>query len=175
MKNKVLILIMLLFMGNFNVFMAANCNNPIADGQGEGVKLVTLYIFSESEAYKQVGPSKKLLYDNPDPFVSIIKFKVHQNGVELKLEKIEYEIVNEKREITPLETLFKINPKKGEVYSYEGGFPEGAPYHRLTVKYKGREVKYLLDWGLMLVDIGDPDGPLETTEKDLYSGDEGDE
>ena len=139
MKNKVLILIMLLFMGNFNVFMAANSNNLIADGQGEGVKLVTLYVFSGSEAYKQVGPSKKLLYDDPDPFVSIIKFKVHQNGVELKLEKIEYEIVNGKKERTPLETSFKINPKKGEVYSYEGLFPEGEPYQRLTVRYKGRE------------------------------------
>ena len=139
MKNKVLILIMLLFMGNFNVFMAANSNNLIADGQGEGVKLVTLYVFSGSEAYKQVGPSKKLLYDDPDPFVSIIKFKVHQNGVELKLEKIEYEIVNGKKEITPLETSFKINPKKGEVYSYEGLFPEGEPYQRLTVRYKGKK------------------------------------
>ena len=139
MKNKVLILIMLLFMGNFNVFMAANSNNLIADGQGEGVKLVTLYVFSGSEAYKQVGPSKKLLYDDPDPFVSIIKFKVHQNGVELKLEKIEYEIVNGKKEITPLETSFKINPKKGEVYSYEGLFPEGEPYQWLTVRYKGKK------------------------------------
>ena len=97
MKNKVLILIMLLFMGSFNVFMAANSNNLITDGQGKGVKPATLYVFSESDAYKQVGPSKKLLYDDPDPFVSIIKFKVHQNGIELKLEKIEYEIVNEKK------------------------------------------------------------------------------
>lgn len=80
-----------------------------------------------------------------------------------------------KKEITPLETLFKINPKKSEVYSYEGLFPEREPYQWLTVKYKGKEVKYLLDWGLMLVDTGHPDGPLETTEKDLYSGDEGDE
>lgn len=105
-----------------------------------------------------------------------MKIRIYESGVELKLESVEYrDFGNDKWELVTTGTLFNEKTEKNGVYSFSSILPEGIPYHKLTVKYNGKEVRYVLDWGLSIIIDENTGEPIdEVSEIDFYSGDKGD-
>ena len=173
MKRKIVVLLsmFLLFLGIIQIGNSA-VKSPLSK---KGKKLATLYTYSGTDAFKKVGKSRKWLYKTSD--FPEMKIKIYEDGVELKLESIEYrDFGNDKSGFITTGTLFDEKTVKNGVYSFSSILPEGLPYHKLTVRYNGKEIKYILDWGLSIVSDKKTGEPVdELSEIDLYSGDNGDE
>ena len=52
--------------------------------------------------------------------------------------------------------------------------PESSDTQRMTVEYKGKKIKYYLDYGLRLIMTDEEEGPEDTEVVELFSGDTGD-
>ena len=141
---------------------------------GIGVHLMSLYEYPV-KGYEKYGQITRIRYKNDfyDPVNYPdhgIKFVVHQNGVKVKVEQVEYVETRYKT----LGTLFEISPIKGKVYAFDGVLPEGAATQRMTVEYKGKKIKYYLDFGLRLILKDKEEGPEDMEVVELFSGDTGD-
>ena len=145
-----------------------------AHSSGIGVHLMSLYEYPV-KGYEKYGKINRIRYKNDfyDPVNYPdhgIKFVVHQNGVKVKVEQVEYVETRYKT----LGTLFEISPIKGKVYAFDGVLPEGAATQRMTVEYKGKKIKYYLDFGLRLILKDKEEGPEDMEVVELFSGDTGD-
>ena len=172
MKSKIFnvaILILMLFLTVISLK-----GNEITHSSGKGAHLMSLY--EEPVPLPASLRGKKVTrihYNGEDDYSEDgIKFVVHQDGIKLKLENVEYrEFSGDDWRLVTLGTLFTFTPKKGEVYSFTGILPEGIPSQRLVVEYKGKSIKYNLRYDLRLVMVDGEPEDVEVVE--LYSGDKG--
>ena len=128
---------------------------------GIGVHLMSLYEYPV-KGYEKYGKINRIRYKNDfyDPVNYPdhgIKFVVHQNGVKVKVEQVEYIGGDSDSRYETLGTLF-----------------ESAATQRMTVEYKGKKIKYYLDYGLRLIMTDEEEGPEDTEVVELFSGDTGD-
>ena len=145
---------------------------------GIGVHLMSLYEYPV-KGYEKYGKINRIRYKNDfyDPVNYPdhgIKFVVHQNGVKVKVEQVEYIGGDSDSRYETLGTLFEMSPIKGKVYAFDGVLPESAATQRMTVEYKGKKIKYYLDYGLRLIMTYEEEGPEDTEVVELFSGDTGD-
>lgn len=175
MKNKIFntaTLILMLFI------MAISLKGEqIRHASGKGEHLMSIYEHPVPLPVSLQGKKATRIFYNGDNCYNDdgIKFVVYQDGVKLKLEKVEYrEFPNDDWRFVTLGTLFTFSPKKGQLYSFNGVLPEGVPSQRLTVEYRGKSIKYYLHYGLRLVSSGEDDEPEDMEVVELYSGDAGD-
>lgn len=172
MKTEFMILLTTILL-LFGIVQKAEAYNE-SSSSGKGKRLATLYTYEKTDAFRKAGKSQKWLYRTSD--LPEMKIKIYEDGVELKLESIEYyEIDDDNWKMITTGTLFDTRTVKNGVYSFSSIIPEGIPYHKLTVRYKGKEIKYLLDWGMAIVVDENGEPVDEITEIDLYSGDKGNE
>ena len=171
MKSKFIILISSLIMF-FGISQIGN-SYSYSYGNKKGKKLATLYTYSETEAFKKAGKSHKWLYKSNN--LHEMKIKIYEDGVNLKLEDVELrDTGNDSVRYVRVRTLFDEKTEKNKVYSFSSIIPEGLAAHSLTLRYKGREIKYLLDWGLIIVTDEETGEPVdELIELDFYSEDKG--
>ena len=145
---------------------------------GIGDHLMSLYEYPVT-GYEKYGEINRIRYKNDfyDPVNYPnhgIKFVVHQNGVKVKVEQVEYIGGDSDSRYETLGTLFEISPIKGKVYAFDGVLPESAATQRMTVEYKRKKIKYYLDYGLRLIMTDEEEGPEDTEVVELFSGDTGD-
>ncbi len=176
MKNRIFNVVTLILM----LLAAVVClkGNEITHSSGIGDHLMTLYEYPVPLPISLQGKKvTRISYDGDSYYTDDgIKFVVHQNGIKLKLESVEYRSFSDDDwGFVTLGTLFTFNPKKGKVYSFNGVLPEGVPAQRLTVEYKGKKIKYYLHYGLRIVmtDGGDGPEPEDVEVVEFYSGDKG--
>ena len=173
MKSKIFnvtILILMLF-----VMTVSLKGSEMTHSSGKGDHLMTIYEYPVPlPASLQGKKVTRIHYNGEDDYGSEdgIKFVVHQGGIKLKLESVEYrEFSGDDWRLVTLGTLFTFSPKKGKVYSFNGILPEGIPSQRLVVEYKGKSIKYNLHYDLRLVMVDGEPEDVEVVE--LYSGDKG--
>ena len=176
MKGKIFnVVILILMLLATTVFLKGS---DVKYSSGIGDHLMTLYEYPVPLPVSLQGKKVIRIYYNgeEDHLEDGIKFVVHQDGIKLKLESVEYRSFSDDDwGFVTLGTLFTFNPKKGQVYSFNGVLPEGVPSQRLTVEYKGKSIKYDLHYGLRIAMIDGEDG-LEQEDVEvikLYSGDKG--
>ena len=133
---------------------------------GKGVHLMSFYLQNAPEN------AIKLHYEGDEYQIETLGFMVHRKGVKVTLESLTS--FNEKGVITPVETLFSFIPEKGKVYTFNSMIGT-IPNFRLTLEYKGKNIKYDLAEGIgrVLVGEGDDIYPEEVDVVEFYSGDKG--
>ena len=175
---NIFMLILVLFISVFKLEMKAQNYSS-----GKGDHLLTLYEYPVPLPNSLKGKKvNRITYKgNNNDSEYDMKFIVHQNGIKMKVEEVEYrELSDNNYNFVTLGTLFTANPKVGKVYSFAGLLPEGVPSQRLTLEYKGKTIKYYLHYGLRIVmseesDPEDSDWGKDVEVVELYSGDRGDE
>lgn len=175
MKKVILFLVLILSIMSFGVEIIENTQKK-RHTSGIGEHLMTIYEHPVPlPASLQGKKVTKIPYKGDDYYNDNgIKFVVHQNGVKLKLERVEYrELSDGTWKLVTLETLFTHFPKKGQVYSFNGVLPEGVPTQALILEYKGKKIKYSLHYGLRIRGVDEEQEDLEVVE--FYSGDTGED
>ncbi|WP_369716664.1 hypothetical protein [Leptotrichia alba] len=175
MKSKLFNRIVLFLMFLMVVF-SVRADKKYSSGIGD--HLMSLYEYPV-KGYEKYGKINRIRYkgDYYDPVNYPdhgIKFVVHQDGVRVKVEQVEYIGEDNGSRYETLGTLFEISPLKGKLYAFDGVLPEGAATQRMTVEYKGKKIKYYLDYGSRLIMTDEEEGPEDTEVVELFSGDEGD-
>ena len=128
------------------------------------------------ETTSKTCEGQKIHYKGDTSLGTLLKFKVHQNGMKVKVEEVKFQDAKDNKiTFKTIRTLFTISPVKDELYCFEGVLPDGISDKRITIEYKGKKIKYDLAEGIgrVLVGEGDDIYPEEVDVVEFYSGDKG--
>ncbi|NWO18619.1 hypothetical protein [Leptotrichia sp. oral taxon 223] len=139
---------------------------------GIGAHLMSFY-----ETVSKTCEGQKIHYKGDTSLGTLLKFKVHQDGMKVKVEEVEFQDAKDNKiTFKTVRTLFTVNPVKGKLYCFEGVLPDGIADKRMTIEYRGKKISYYLHNSLNHVLVEGKDGPepMELDTIEFYSGDEGD-
>ena len=135
------------------------------------------YLMPFYETTGKTCEGQKIHYKGDTSLGTLLKFKVYQNGMKVKVEEVKFQDAKDNKiTFKTIRTLFTVSPIKDELYCFEVVLPDGISDKRITIEYKGKKINYYLHSSLNHVLVEGEDGPepMELDTIEFYSGNEGD-